>query len=165
MTAWALIAVVATSEFCAAPLPGGVGEPLFCRLDQPTRVETPYFSVLIEPEFLVGVHREGGRLVAQSSIPQAQDWFEIEVIESDDPRRWADCPSVSETTEGNTTWRECHIESREFFEKRTGTRAGDKMVVVAYGYSARAASLSPALERMLQSVQVIVQSRDNDRLE
>ena len=163
MAAWILVAVVATSDFCASPISGGVQEPDFCRLDQATEIETPYFSVRVEPELLVGVHREGRRLFAQPSPRQAPASFAIDVLEQDDSRRWANCPAVFETTEHGTTWRECQVRSQYSFEKRIGTQVGNNWVIVEYSYSALGTPLSPALERMLQSVRVIKRSDDADR--
>ena len=50
-----VVAALATAEFCAKPIDGGVGEPEFCRIYERQEISTPYFSIVVKPDFIVGV--------------------------------------------------------------------------------------------------------------
>jgi len=50
-----VVAALSTAEFCAKPIDGGVGEPEFCRIYERQEISTPYFSIVVKPDFIVGV--------------------------------------------------------------------------------------------------------------
>lgn len=73
-------AVLSTAELCADPLQGGRGEPDFCRLGAPERIDTPFFSVVAGSEVLIGIDQAGRRILIQFSIRQNQAGLLIQAI-------------------------------------------------------------------------------------
>ena len=63
--------LIQTANLCSEPVAGGVGEPYFCFVAESTVIETPYFSLRTPPESLVGIDREGARVIVQASIRQS----------------------------------------------------------------------------------------------
>ncbi len=155
MTAfWLLVAVVATSELCENPMQGGAGDPEVCLIHERQLVETPYFSVTIEPGFYVEVDRDGRRLRAQPTLIKELASFEIELFEAADPKRLAGCTHGNEFSRNGTDWRECLRETPDSFERLLGTRVGAGEAVIKYQYASMATPSAPALERMLQSARI-----------
>ena len=76
--------VMQTSDLCAEPFAGGVGEPDFCVLSDSTIVQTPYFSFEVSPRVLVGIDREGARAIVQGSIRQSQVHLVLEAFPTTD---------------------------------------------------------------------------------
>jgi len=148
------VTALATAEFCAAPFDGGVGEPQFCRILERQEVSTPYFSIIVEPEFIVGVHHEGRRLQVQSTLWQSPNSFIVERIDGSSPPAWPECPTITETIEGDLTWLNCRISAGGFYERRLAAKLKGAYVVVRYSYSRLGAETGPALERMMQSVRI-----------
>jgi hypothetical protein len=149
-----MTAVIATAEFCANPFEGGVDEPQFCRLNAGQEISTPFFSVVVEPEFLVGVDREGRRLYLQPSSRQSQVHMKIEVVGGSDSPEWSDCPEIVKTTEEDVTWRTCRISGEGMHERRLAARLKGGHVLIEYSYSSLGAIFAPALERMTQSIRI-----------
>lgn len=147
-------AVLATAEFCAEPMDGGVGESQFCLIAASQEISTPFFSITVEPNFLVGVHQEGRRLQVQSSIRQNQDGLIVEAVADSKIPNWPDCPQVSETREELVTWHDCRIDAGGSHERRLVASLKGGYVLIMYRYSASAAVYAPALERMTQSIRV-----------
>jgi hypothetical protein len=148
------VTALATAEFCAAPFDGGVGEPQFCRISERQEVSTPYFSIVVEPEFIVGVHNQGRRLQVQSTLWQSPNTLIVERIEGSSPPEWPECPTITETIEGDVTWLDCRIPADGFYERRLAAKLKSAYVVIEYTYSRLGAATGPALERMLQSVRI-----------
>ena len=149
-----ITAVLATAEFCAAPLDSGVGDPQFCHVKDRQRIETPFFSVVVEPNLLVGVDREGRRLRVQPTLLREQAQFTIEVLDSIDMSKWSDCTEVAETAEDIVTWHDCRIVSNGYYERRLAARLRNMYVLIQYSYSTSGTVLAPSLERMTQSVRI-----------
>ncbi len=149
-----MVAVLATAEFCADPIEGGVGDPQFCRLYARQEVATPFFSIVAEPDFLVGVDRQGRRLRVQSTLWKNQDQLTIEVLDRSSPPNWSDCAEVTETAEDDVIWRECRITADGIYERRIVARLKDMIVLIQYVYSTAGTVLAPALERMTQSIKI-----------
>jgi hypothetical protein len=72
--------VLSTAELCADPVQGGRGEPDFCRISAPERIDTPFFSVVADSEMLIGVDQAGRRILIQFSINQNQAGLLIHAI-------------------------------------------------------------------------------------
>jgi len=146
--------VLTTADFCSDPFDGGVGEPQFCTLTAAQEISTPYFSVIVEPGFIVGVHKQGRRFQAQSTLWGSPNALTVERIEGTDAPLWTDCPEIREAPEDNVTWLDCRISTDGFHQRRLAARLKDGYVLIQYVYTARGASTGPALERMTQSVRV-----------
>lgn len=149
-------AVVATAEFCASPIEGGVGEPDLCRLDGSREIATPFFSIVVEPEFLVGVDRGGRRMLLMPSYRQSQVHMQVEAVDDPAAPQWPDCPQVTESVEENVTWQDCRITLEGTHERRLLAKLQGRHVLIEYSYSTSGAVFAPALERMLQSVRILV---------
>ena len=149
------VAVLATAEFCADPIEGGVGEPQFCRITAGQEISTPYFSISVEPGFLVGVHHEGSKLQIQSSIRQSMDVLSVERAEGPGPQISLGCPEFKETVEDNVTWRDCRatLDGSHHRQLVAVLRAGH--VKIEYSYGRLGAKSGPALERMTQSIRIL----------
>ena len=87
-----IAAALVTADFCAKPVEGGVDEPQFCPFATAQEVSTPYFSIVVEAGFLVGLHREGRYLQVQSTLFKNQDALTIEVQDGPSMPAWSDCP-------------------------------------------------------------------------
>lgn len=90
----AIAAVLVTADFCANPIQGGVGDPQFCLLADEQEISTPYFSIVVEAGFQVGLHHEGRSLRVQSTLFKNQDSLTIEVVGGPSLPAWSDCPTV-----------------------------------------------------------------------
>ena len=149
-----MAAVLTTAEFCDQPIEGGVGEPQFCRLTTNQEISTPYFSVVAESGFFVGVNREGRRMQVQSTLFKNQDMLTIEVLEGSSLPMWSDCPTVNEFSVDGVAWQDCHETSNGQYTRRLAAALSDRHVVIEYSYTSLATRMGPALERMTQSVKV-----------
>jgi len=149
-----MVAVLATAEFCTDPIEGGVSDPQLCRLYARQVITTPFFSIVVEPDFLVGVDRQGRRLQVQSTLWKNQDQLTIEVLEESSSPNWSDCADVTETIEDNVTWQECRIASDGTYERRLVARLKDMYILIQFVYSKAGTVLAPALERMTQSIKI-----------
>lgn len=147
-------AVLATADFCAAPIDGGVGEPQFCRLDSTQEIDTPFFSISVEPDFLVGVGREGRYVQIQPTLWQSPSVLTIERVEGASSPNWADCSEVKETVEDAVTWQDCHKSGNGIYVRRLAAKLKGGYVLIEYSYSDRGATLAPGLERMTQSIRI-----------
>ena len=147
--------VLATAEFCAHPVEGGVGEPQFCRLEARQEIATPYFSIVVEADFHVGVDREGRRLLVQSTVFKNLDHLSIEVLDGSSLPDWPDCEQATETQEEHVKWADCRISSDGMHERRLAAGLKDRHVLIQYAYSPLGTVLAPALERMTQSIRVV----------
>jgi hypothetical protein len=147
-------AVVATAEICADPFPGGTGEPDLCRLQATQEVATPFFSLIVEPEFLVGIDRGGRRILLMPSYRQSPVHMQIEVVEDAGPLDWPDCPKIIETVEENVTWQDCRISAEGIHKRRLAARLKNRRILIQYWYSTSSAEFAPALERMTQSARI-----------
>lgn len=148
------LAILATAEICAEPFEGGVGEPQFCRVDALQQITTPFFTITVEPNFLVGVHHQGRRLQIQSSIRQEQDQLVVEVVDDSAQLDWSGCPEVIETVERFVTWHDCRISTDYKHERRLLAVLGERRILIQYEYSQGSAVYAPALERMTQSIRL-----------
>lgn len=147
-------AVAATAEFCVNPIDGGVGEPDLCRLDASQEIETPFFSITVEPEFLVGVDRDGRRMLLTPSYRQSPVNMQIEVVDGAATPDWPDCPQVTESVEENVTWQDCRLSREGSHERRLAAKLRDRVVLIEYSYATAGTAFAPALERMTQSVRI-----------
>ena len=147
-------AVLATADFCSEPMEGGVGEPQFCRLSANQEISTLYFTIVVEADFLVGVHNQGRRLQIQSSMRQDHDVLFIERVDGSSPPNWPKCPAVTESIEDNVIWRDCRISTDGSHERRLMAVLKNGWVLIEYSYTKLATPLAPALERMTQSIRV-----------
>jgi hypothetical protein len=118
------------------------------------KIETPYFSVQVEPGLFVGVDRQGRRLRVQPSLTKAPAYFTIEVFDGVDLPKWSDCAEVRATSEEIVTWHDCRIATEDFHERRLAAQLKDSYVLIRYGYSSPGTKFAPSLERMTQSVRV-----------
>ena len=148
------LSVLATAEFCAEPIDGGVGEPQFCRITSHQEVSTPYFSIVVEPDFLVGVHHEGRKLQIQSSIWQSMDVLTVERVEGAQLPVRSECPKITETVQDNVTWHDCRYSVDGIHRRRLIAELHGSYVVIEYSYGKLSAKSSPALERMTQSIRI-----------
>jgi hypothetical protein len=148
------IAALATAEICADPVAGGAGEPEFCRIVSRQAIATPFFSIVVEPEFLVGVDREGRRLLAQSSVRHGQSHLTVEVIDGPSHPGWPDCPDVVRTVEEDVTWLDCRSSVEGEHRRRLGAMLHGIHVLIRYAYTALGTVTAPALERMTQSIRI-----------
>ena len=147
-------AILATAEFCANPIDGGVGEPQFCRLDAVQEISTPYFSITVEPEFLVGVGNQGRHLQIQPSLWQSPAVLTVKRTDGSDPPDLADCPASTERHEGVVIWRDCRVGEGDLHLRQIVALLSGAYVLIEYSYSALGTTLAPALERMTQSIRV-----------
>jgi len=144
-----------SADICAEPVEGGVGEPMFCQVEPELRVETPYFSIDTDPEFLVGLDSGGQRIRMQGSIRQEQAVLEIKVT------------SLAEFAERRLRWRECSDYQLNGAEgtlcERSGNaqvwreyllRRGDVSVVVNISASELGMSSFPRLEQIFESLEI-----------
>ena len=150
-----IAAALATADFCAKPIEGGVGEPQFCSIAIEQEVSTPYFSIVVEAGFFVGVHREGRWLQVQSTVFKNEDTLTIEVLDGPLVPARSDCPIVEEFEEGGVKWKDCRTAHDGQYTRRLAAALSDRHVLIEYSYSSLATSLSPALERMTQSIKVV----------
>jgi hypothetical protein len=153
-TQFLLAAVLATAEFCAEPFDGGVEEPQFCRITSSQELSTPYFSIVLVPNFLAGVDRQGRRLLIQSTLWQSQDYLQVEAYIEVDPPPWGDCPSIHEWVEDGVAWQDCRITTEGMHQRRLMASMNGRHVLIEYGYSSLGTASAPALERMTQSIRV-----------
>jgi hypothetical protein len=75
-----LVGALSTAEICAAPIVGGRGEPDFCRLNGPQRIDTPFLAVTVDSDVLIGVDQGGRRISIQFSARQNQAGLLIQAI-------------------------------------------------------------------------------------
>jgi hypothetical protein len=150
-----IAAAVVTADFCAKLIEGGVGDPQFCSIALEQEVSTPYFSIVVEAGFLVGLNREGRRLQVQSTLFKNHDSLTIEVLDGPSPPAWSDCPTVEEFEDGGVKWKDCRTVSDGQYTRRLAAAQSDRHVLIEYGYSSQATKLAPALERMTQSIKVL----------
>jgi hypothetical protein len=148
------LAVLTTAEFCAEPIDGGVDEPQFCRMTSNQQISTPFFSVVVESGFLVGVDDGGRKLQIQSSIRQSMDVMTIQRFEGAQRPDWSDCPTITRTVEENVTWHDCRYSTGGIHLRRLLAELNGGYVVIEYSYGQLGAASSPALERMTQSIDV-----------
>lgn len=149
-----IAAVLATADLCTAPLEGGAGDPQFCHLKDRQSIETPFFSVLVEPDLFVGVDRAGRRLRVQPTLLREPAQFTIEVLDHVDMSKWSDCTELTETAEDIVSWHDCRIVSNGFYERRLAARLANTYVLIQYSYSTLGTIMAPSLERMTQSVRI-----------
>jgi hypothetical protein len=155
------LGALATAEFCTEPLDGGVGDPQFCRITSRQEITTPYFSVVVEPNFLVGVHEQGRKLRIQSSIREEMDGMSVEVVEGSQSPLSSECPEIIETVEDDVTWHDCRSTSEGIHRRRLVAELKRGFVVIEYSYGRLGASSAPALERMTQSIRIHVNLRSD----
>jgi hypothetical protein len=155
-------AVLATSEFCAEPFDGGVEDPQFCRVTAPLEISTPYFSISIEPNFLVGIDRQGRRLRVQSTLWQNQDYLLIQVDVEAVTSHLAGCAKIETWVEDDVSWQDCRMTTEGMYERRLMASMAGRHVRIEYGYSSLGTVSAPALERMTQSIRVL---RSDDALD
>ncbi len=84
VTVAAILAVISSSDICDDPFTGGIGEPDYCKISQRQLIITPNFAFVAEPGVLVGVDRNGNRVIIESSIRQSQINVYIEAHPKDD---------------------------------------------------------------------------------
>jgi hypothetical protein len=154
VTQFLAVAVLATAEFCANPIDGGVEEPRFCSPTSAQELSTPYFSITVEPDFLAGIDRQGRRLLIQSTLWQSQDYLRVEVHVEASPPHWGDCPEIQEWAEDGVAWQDCRISTEGMHERRLMASMAGRFVIIEYGYTSLGTVSAPALERMTQSVRV-----------
>jgi hypothetical protein len=147
-------AVLATAEFCAEPIDGDVGEPQFCRVASPLELSTPFFTISVEPHFLVGIDRDGRRLQVRSSLSRSQDYLLVEVREEPDNSRWNSCAKIDVWKENGVGWQDCRIATDESYVRILMAQLPQHYVFIDYGYSSLGTESAPALERMTQSIRV-----------
>jgi hypothetical protein len=148
-------AALVTADFCAKPIEGGVGEPQFCSFAVEQEVSTPYYSIVVEGGFFVGLHREGRWLQVQSTVFKNQDILTIEVLDGPSLPAWSDCPTVEEFEDGGVKWKDCRTASGGHYTRRLAAALSNRHVLIEYSYSSLATNLAPALERMTQSIKVV----------
>ena len=148
------LSVLSTADFCAAPIEGGVGEPQFCRTTSHLEIATPYFSIVVEPGFLVGVHDQGRKTQIQSSPRQSMDVMTLERFEGSQFPVFRACPDTTETVEDNVTWHDCRFSEGGIHHRTLVAEFKGAYVVVEFSYGRLSASSAPALERMTQSVRI-----------
>ncbi len=147
--------VLATAELCTQPIKGGGDGPDFCNLYSAQKVETPYFSIDVESDFLVGVDRQGRRMHVQSAPSRGIDLLAIEVSNETESQEWSNCSDLTETHEEDVTWRDCHRASTTVFERQLVARLKNGYVVIQYFYTAGIGTKrAPLLERMTQSIRI-----------
>jgi len=149
-----LAAAIVTADFCASPIDGGAREPQFCRLASPQVVSTPYFSVTVGPEFLVGIDRAGRRMMLEATLRQSLAGLTIEMLEGAELPAWHDCPALAEIVLDSRGWQDCRLDDGGFVERRIATLAGSGHIVAQYRYGPASRDLAEALERALQSLRV-----------
>lgn len=147
-------AVLATAEICPQPMEGGVGAPLVCHLAEPQEISTPYFSIVVEADFFVGVDREGRRLLLQSTQFNNQAALAIEALDGSTPPEWPRCRTVEEFVIENVKWQDCRLTDDGIYERWLAASLKDRHVLIQYLYSSEATKFAPALERMTQSIKV-----------
>ena len=150
-----IAAALVTADFCADPIEGGVGDPQFCSFAIAREVSTPYFSIVVEAGFLVGLNREGRKLQVQSILFKNHDTLTIEVLDGPSPPAWSDCPTIEEFEESGVMWKDCRTASNGQYTRRLTAALSDRHVLIEYSYSSLATNLAPALERMTQSIKVV----------
>jgi hypothetical protein len=155
-------AVLATAEICAEPFDGGVEDPQFCRVTSPLEISTPYFSITVEPNFLVAVDRQGRRLQIQSTLWQNQDYLRIQVDVEAVSSHLGGCAEIETWVEDDVSWQDCRITTEGMYERRLMASMAGRHVRIEYGYSSLGTALAPALERMTQSIRVL---RTDDALD
>jgi hypothetical protein len=148
-------AALVTADFCAKPIEGGVSEPQFCSFAVEQEVSTPYYSIVVEGGFFVGLHREGRWLQVQSTVFKNQDILTIEVLDGPSLPAWSDCPTVEEFEDGGVKWKDCRTASGGHYTRRLAAALSNQHVLIEYSYSSLATNLAPALERMTQSIKVV----------
>jgi len=146
-------AVLSTVEFCAAPSDGGTGEPQFCRLGHEQGIGTPHCSVVVGPHFLVGVHQDGRRLLAQPSQWQSQVYFGVEVSDEPDPSG-GNLPE-EEVTINAVKWQSRDESLAEMTARKLTAQVRGKFFVLRYGFTPLGAEFAGALESMVQSVRIV----------
>jgi hypothetical protein len=149
------VAVLATAEFCAEPIEGDVGDPQFCRITANREISTPYFSIVVEAGFLVGVHDQGRKLQVQSSIRQSMDVLTVWKLERAPPPDLSKCPKLTETIEDNVTWRDCRMTEQGIHHRQLVAILKNGHVLIEYSYGPLGTPSAPALERMTQSIRII----------
>lgn len=150
-----IAAALVTADFCAKPIEGGVGDPQFCSIAIAQEISTPYFSIVVEGGFLVGLHRDGRWLQVQSTLFKNLDSLTIEVLDGPSLPAWTDCPTVEEFEVRGVKWQDCRTTFHGHYTRRFAAAMSDRHVLIEYSYSSLATNTAPALERMTQSIKVI----------
>jgi hypothetical protein len=159
-------AVVATAEICANPVDDGRGDPPFCRLNAAQRIETPCFSVMIDPQFLVSIDQDGRRMFLRFSQHQNQAGLNIlavpidRLLETDQDTaravngRARDYFACSVKLLGATSWELCREASDEDSEyPRYYFLETPQIVYVITHYSSEAGrALTPAIDQLLETI-------------
>jgi hypothetical protein len=147
-------AVLATTEICAEPMEGSVGAPLLCRLAESQEISTPYFSIVVEADFFVGVDREGRRLLLQSMQFNNQAVLAIEVLDGSTLPEWPRCGTVEEFVIETVKWQDCRFTDDGVYERWLAASLKERHVLIQYLYSPEGTKFAPALERMTQTIKV-----------
>jgi hypothetical protein len=156
--------VLSTADLCANPIEGGVGEPQFCRLDASQQIDTPLLSLVVDSTFLVGVDRSGRRLWARPSLSQSQVHVILEAVPIGETAR-ADVPQIDQYLKGElscspkvlgaTTWDWCKGNpEKDDYSEMYFLRTSKFIVVIAHYSSKLGESLTPAVDRLLETVTV-----------
>jgi hypothetical protein len=161
-------AVVATAEICANLIDGGKGNPPSCRLATSQRVETPYFSVVIDPGFLVAVDQSGRRMLVTFSQHQNQAGVSILAIpiekrsETDREtaliidRRARAILTCSDRLLGTTTWQLCREASSEEgdFPQYYFLETPYTLYLITHYSSELGRAVTPAIHQLLDTITV-----------
>jgi hypothetical protein len=147
--------VLATSDLCSQPMANPGDGPALCHLYGAQRVETPYFSIDLEHDYLIGIDRGGRRMHIQSTLSRGIDSLTIEVVSTTEPTAWSDCADVKTSRDAEVSWRDCRRNSEAVVERQLIGTVDGGYVVVQYFYTAGIGTeRAPSLERMTQSIRV-----------
>jgi hypothetical protein len=145
----------ASGDICESPFEGGVGDPLFCRVEPDVRLETPYFSIDTHPRYLVGVDSDGERLFMQETPLKEQASLRVLVVEPTSieaqPNRWRSC---SEFELNGAIGLICDRSANEEVRREYFLQRGDVALIVNLVASPLAQSSLPGLVQIFESLTV-----------
>ena len=152
------ISAKSTTDICSNSFEGGIGEPRFCRIQEHGRVVTPYFSVNLDPNLLVGIDSNGRRLVMQPSLWGSLIALNIRALdvtktEDESLNGWA-CNS---TELGNASGISCTWitdPDSGIVWRRYVLRRGGNAVEINLSASSHGQSQLPLVENIIKSIEI-----------
>ncbi|HEU0223964.1 MAG TPA: hypothetical protein VFR29_00850 [Steroidobacteraceae bacterium] len=147
------MAALATAEFCAEPIEGGLGEPQFCRFEHVQTIHTPWFSVDVPPALLAGVDQSGRRLMALATLRQSA--VSVSILASE-MRAWSGCRvGESELVIGGMTWSLCDESTPGTVQRRLTASVEDGYLSVFYSYPESGTMYAEPIQQLLRSIRVL----------
>ena len=151
---WVFFVASSTTDVCSDPIKGGIGEPAFCRLDASRVIHTPYFALEVPAGLLVGIDREGRRLVVQPSIRQSPINLVVESIPGSDRQIAMDSIGRCQDSKVSRNRFSCVNSSDGTVREKHLFRTQDRIVRLEFTASSMSNDTINQFRSMIQSLRV-----------